>query len=69
MPRPRLTPEARAARAKYMREWRKKNPDKVQEYDLRKWEKKADRIRQEREAAEDIEKGVSYGDRSQYAEG
>ena len=46
-----LTKEARAARAKYMREWRKKNPDKEREYNARKWEKKGAQIRAEREAA------------------
>lgn len=46
---PALTPEARAARAKYMREWRRKNPEKQREYEAKKWERKADQIRQERE--------------------
>ena len=36
-----LTKEARAARAAYMREWRKKNPEKHREYDAAKWERKA----------------------------
>ena len=47
-----MTPEARAARAKYMREWRKKNPEKQREYDAKKWERKGQQIREEREAAE-----------------
>lgn len=34
-----MTKEARAARAAYMREWRKKNPDKQREYTARKWER------------------------------
>lgn len=46
-----MTPEARAARAKYMREWRKKNPDKQREYNARKWERKAAKIKEEREGA------------------
>ena len=46
-----LTPEARAARAKYMREWRKKNPEKQREYDAKKWERKGEQIRADREAA------------------
>lgn len=46
-----MTPEARAARAKYMREWRKKNPEKQREYDAKKWERKAAEIKREREAA------------------
>ena len=51
-----MTQEARIARAKYMREWRKKNPEKQREYDARKWERKAEKIRTEREAAADHEK-------------
>ena len=46
-----MTPEAKAARAAYMREWRRKNPEKQREYEAKKWENKAARIRQEREAA------------------
>ena len=46
-----MTPESRAARAKYMREWRKKNPEKQREYDAKKWERKGQQIRAEREAA------------------
>lgn len=38
---PELTPEAREARAAYMREWRKKNAEKTKEYNARKWERKA----------------------------
>ena len=37
-----LTDEARAARAAYMREWRKRNPEKVAEANRRYWERKAD---------------------------
>ena len=46
-----MTAEARAARAKYMREWRKKNPEKQREYDAKKWERKGQHIKAEREAA------------------
>lgn len=45
-----MTPEAKKARAKYLREWRRKNPDKQKEYDARKWERKA-REQQEKERA------------------
>ena len=45
-----MTPEARAARAKYMREWRKKHPEKQREYEENKWERKGAEIRKEREA-------------------
>ena len=37
-----LSPEARIERAKYLREWRKKNPGKQEEYNARKWEHKAE---------------------------
>ena len=47
-----MTKEAKAARAKYMREWRKKNPDKQREYNARKWERKAQQIAAEKEAAD-----------------
>lgn len=50
-----MTPEAKKARAKYLREWRRKNPEKQKEYDARKWERKAEKLkadRTDREAAE-----------------
>lgn len=50
-----MTAEARAARARYMREWRKKHPEKQREYDAKKWERKGRQIRAEREAAADNE--------------
>lgn len=46
-----MTAEARAARARYMREWRKKHPNKQAEYDRRKWERKGAEIRATRAAA------------------
>jgi len=54
-----MTAEARAARAEYMRDWRKKNPGKQKEYTARKWERKGQQIREERAAAE---KGRGNGD-------
>ncbi len=36
-----LSQEAREARRAYQREWRKKNRDKVREYEKRYWERKA----------------------------
>lgn len=54
-----LTAEARAARAKYMREWRKKNPDKQREYEAKKWERKGQQIREAREAAENGKEAVN----------
>lgn len=47
-----LTAEAKAERARYMREWRKKNPEKQREYDAKKWERKGQQIRAAREARE-----------------
>lgn len=47
-----MTKEARAARAKYMREWRRKNPEKQREYERKKWERKGQQIRDERNAAD-----------------
>ena len=42
-----LSNEAREARNKYMREWRKKNPDKQKEYERRHWEKLAEKMQEE----------------------
>lgn len=47
-----MTKEARAARAKYMREWRKKNPDKAKAIKDRYWERQAEKIRQQRANAD-----------------
>lgn len=38
-----MTDEARAKRAAYMRQWRKRNPEKVQEANRLYWERKADK--------------------------
>lgn len=46
-----MTPEAKAEKAKYMREWRRKNPGKQREYEEKKWERKAQAAKAEREAA------------------
>lgn len=44
-----ISEEARKARREYMREWRKKNPDKVKKHNdknnIRYWEKKAIQMR------------------------
>ena len=45
-----MTAEAKAARAAYMRDWRKRNPDKQREYGARKGQRVADR-EAEKEAA------------------
>ena len=46
-----MTDEARAALNAYQREWRKNNKDKEREYRARHWEKKAQQLAAEREAA------------------
>lgn len=38
---------AKEIRRKYMREWRKKNPEKVREYNRKHWERKAEQLQQE----------------------
>lgn len=37
-----MTNEAKRVRAAYMREWRKKNPDKTRAYKEKQWEKLAE---------------------------
>lgn len=44
-----LSPEARAARAAYQREWRRKNPEKYKAAVDRHWEKVAAQQNKERE--------------------
>lgn len=41
-----LTQEAKAARAAYMRAWRRKNPEKQREYDAKRWEREGEKIKQ-----------------------
>lgn len=41
-----MTEEARKAAAEYMREWRKKNPEKQEEYRRAYWQRKAEEARQ-----------------------
>lgn len=42
-----MTPEAKAARAEYYRQWRQKNKDKRREYQRRYWERKAQQEQKE----------------------
>ena len=46
-----LSAEAKAERAKYMREWRKKNQHKLREYSDRHWERKAEQTAAEKQPA------------------
>ncbi|MFZ4771589.1 MAG: sigma factor-like helix-turn-helix DNA-binding protein [Ferruginibacter sp.] len=36
-----LSKEAKAARNEYIRNWRRKNPDKMKQYEVNYWERKA----------------------------
>lgn len=40
----RMTAAAKAARTAYLREWQRKNPEKLREYRRRYWTKKAAQI-------------------------
>lgn len=39
-----ISEQARAAQREYLREWRRKNPDKVRENNRRYWERKAQQM-------------------------
>lgn len=41
--------KARAAQREYLREWRKRNPDKVRENNRKYWQRRAARLAAERE--------------------
>ena len=43
-----LSKEAKEAKNKYFREWRKRNPEKVREYKERYWENRAKREQQQK---------------------
>lgn len=45
-----LTERARAARRKYQNDWRRKNKDKVRQYNNNFWEKRAEKTAAESEA-------------------
>lgn len=49
----RINEQARAARAEYFREWRRKNPDKVRENNRKYWQRRAARLAAEREGGGD----------------
>lgn len=44
-----LSDEARELRNAYMREWRRKNKERVKQTQANHWERKAEELRQERE--------------------
>ena len=39
-----LSDKARELRNAYQREWKRRNPDKIREYDVRYWERKANPV-------------------------
>lgn len=41
-----LSPEAREARRVYLREWRKRNPEKVKQHIRNFWERKARKMKE-----------------------
>lgn len=47
-----LSNDAKNAQAEYMREWRRKNKDRVRENNRRYWERKAAQRKEENEDAE-----------------
>lgn len=47
-----LSEEARKKRNEYMRNWRKAHPERVAEYNRRKWERYAEKSQDAAEAAE-----------------
>lgn len=51
-----MTDAARAARAEYLRQWRKKNPDKVRKNNERYWENRIKReLAQQQEEKQEVE--------------
>lgn len=44
-----MTPEAKAAKLAYQRQWRKNNPDKVRAANDRYWQRKADEMKLEQQ--------------------
>ncbi|MBR5110591.1 MAG: phosphatase [Clostridia bacterium] len=46
---PLLSPEAAEARRRYRREWNRRNPEKLRQYNRQFWEKKAEQFRQQKE--------------------
>jgi hypothetical protein len=44
-----MTDEAKAARNAYLREWRRRNPDKVRRQHERHWERQAEKRKQSEE--------------------
>lgn len=52
-----ISEQARAAQREYLREWRRKNPDKVRENNRRYWERKAQQAASEGNKTEVTDNG------------
>ena len=53
-----LTTQEKEARAKYFREWRAKNRDRVKAYNQRYWQKKAREQQEAERGVANVEKGI-----------
>ena len=54
-----LSDKARELHNAYQRKWRRKNPEKLKEYNMRYWEKKAAQLTPEQQARELKEQGFT----------
>ena len=54
-----LSEEAREKQREYLREWRKRNKDKVRSYNAGYWERKADKENEKLEVGEDKQNGFT----------
>lgn len=50
-----MTEAAKKARAAYMREWRRKNRERCKQYAVNQWERRAERMAQERTAGKEVQ--------------
>uniref|UniRef100_UPI00402A4969 hypothetical protein n=1 Tax=Gemmiger formicilis TaxID=745368 RepID=UPI00402A4969 len=50
-----MTEAAKKARAAYMREWRSKNRERCKQYAVNQWERRAERMAQERTSGKEVE--------------
>lgn len=53
-----ISEAAKKARSNYLREWRKRNPEKTKQYAEKHWERIAERLMQESE-----QKGGDHGEK------
>lgn len=50
--------QARAVQRQYLREWRRKNPDKVKAYNRRYWERRAEKTAVEKGGEVSVEERI-----------